>query len=291
MPESDSGEQTEQTGDLVSIHEASMEDLDNFLSMPEEDEGEKQETEPAQQQTREAAKPEVQEDDDKVTISKSELAKMAKMLEQKEGYIQRRNTDVGNLRKQIADRDAEIARLQQGLDDKFLTNPKEAFQDTLKLEKNLEAKKSLEAEEQEILRESEAREVIERHLKPEEIDFNSMAAVLRADGIAEEYVNYFQQNPLRSVQPETLIQLAKRSAERTKVASVLKNLVDYTKGLESQLEKANLKPKNILKKIQAASQATPQLSGQTGGITPKNAKINPALMSDAELDELINSED
>jgi hypothetical protein len=97
------------------------------------------------------------------------------------------------------------------------------------------------------------------------------------------------ENPYRGALPETLIQLAKRATAEKKVReleSTLQQIVPYTQKL---LEERKTAPQNVLKNVSTAMRQAPQVTASAGGTGQfgANRNVDPALMSDQELQEFL----
>lgn len=287
---------TTQEPEYVTIDEATDEELDAFLAGETEAELEPQtadeEYQAAENTQEDSGEPQESEEEAAPTETPEERAQrleaqneeLQERLEQQELFIKRRNSELGELRRQLQDQAKtlrEEAKELDGIDsDQAYAKRKEADQLEAEAEK---AKSEVEAQS----RVHEAQLLFAQHLRPNEMDLPAMVETLRRDGTDERVVKAFEQNPWVLARPETLIHLQKRAnAER-----MLIKTVEYAKQLIEENKKLKGKPRDVLNKIQRASSASQSLTAASGGAAQRGELSQKSFdkMTDSELDEYLKA--
>ena len=273
--------------EYVELPDATDEDISVFLENSERMESEPQvaqpQADPAQQKT-EAKQPE-EEPEVEQAQSKQDPEALREQLKQQELFIKRRNSEIGELRKQLK---AAQEKLQTTLDEKFYESPTQALMQARQIEMAQQKINELDAEEQALTNQHQAQVLLAHHVGGE-VDIEAIGESLVADGMPQEFVEQFKRNPYQSALPETLIQLAKRASAERKVRQMeeaLHQLVPYTQKL---LEERKQLPQHVLKNVSSALRQAPQVTGSAGGTGQYggNRAIDPSMMSDAELMEFL----
>ena len=292
-------EGTGETQELVSIPDASDDDLLSFLKAepaPEQDDGpepketeeeqtEVQETEEvpvtaAEQKPAEAPKPaEDKKDPEKL---QADLVRAQEALKQQEYFIQRRGTEIGQLRREKKELQTQLEAL---LEEKKLDSPREARQIEKALDKNEAELEQLDFEEVEMRRRFEAQQTVLRHINPGDVNVEDMAAVLAEDdNIDPKFVEQFKRDPF-GVDGVYLVNLAKRAQAKKELGearSILQKVVAYAKQLEAENKSLKGKPEQVLRDIQTAVKRPPSINASTGAPT----KAKPATLSQKDLASL-----
>lgn len=273
--------------EYVDLPDASDEDIAAFLENSGKEESQAQvapqQTDPAQQQT-EAEQPK-EEEEVKQAQSKVDPEVLREQLKQQELFIKRRNSEIGELRKQLK---AAQEKLQTTLDEKFYESPTQALMQARQIEMAQQKINELDAEEQALTNQHQAQVLLAHHVGGD-IDIEAIGQSLLADGMPQQFVEQFKANPYSAALPETLIQLAKRASAEQKVRQMeeaLNQLVPYTQKL---LEERKQLPQHVLKNVSSALRQAPQVTGSAGGtgLVGGNRAIDPSMMSDAELMEFL----
>jgi hypothetical protein len=280
--------QTGPSSEYVDLHEASDADLEAFLAKGDEVAAPQQAEQPANPEAKTEQKVEPQTDEPKVeqAASKQDPEAMRKQLEQQELFIKRRNSEIGELRKQLR---AAQEQLQTSLDEKFYESPTQALAQARQIEMAQQKINELDAEEQELTNTHQAQVLLAHHVGPEGLDVEAVGEALASDGMPSEFIQHFLSNPYQAALPETLIQLAKRAQAERKVKQMeqaLSQLVPYTQKL---LEERKSLPNNVLRNVQSALRQSPQVTGSAGGTgqVSGSGAVNFASMSEAELNEFL----
>ena len=286
--------------DINNIHSATDAEIQSYLSEASnfEDSEPAQQEEPEApttdasdsqvvQQTEETASSGEQEgvaNPPSVDQLQAELGKLQAKVQQQEDFIRRRNTELGQSRKERNEAKAQLVQLrqalEQGLDEKWSVNPKEAFADQATINQ-IDQRLQMEEQQDTILT---RQEVVANHIQPGDVDINDMLVSLRSDGIPEEHVQAFSQNPYSMAQAETIIQLAKRA----KAEKAVRELAGFVKALVDENTKLRQQGSNVVKKISnELNKTTPQVTAtpQTGN--GRAVAKPPHLMSSAEIEAFL----
>lgn len=273
--------------EYVDLPDATDEDISAFLENAGKEESvapvAPQQADPAQQQNK-AEQPE-EEPEVEEAKAKPDMEAIRRQLEQQELFIKRRNSEIGELRKQLK---AAQEKLQTTLDETFYESPTQALAQARQIEMTQQKLSELDAEEQALTNQHQAQILLAHHVGGE-VDIEAIGESLMADGMPQEFVEQFKRNPYNSALPETLIQLAKRASAERKVRQMeeaLNQLVPYTQKL---LQERKQLPQHVLKNVSSALRQAPQVTGSAGGtgLIGGNKAIDPSMMSDAELMEFL----
>lgn len=277
--------------EYVELHEASDDDIAAFLDGAEERESQSeavQQQEDPKQQERTTVEPPKDAPQVEQAASKQDLEAFRRQLEGLELLNKRRTSEFGEFKKQLRE---FIQNKTQGLDEKFLESPTQAYAQAREVERAQEKLQATEAEEQAFTNAHQSQILLAHHVGAEGIDIEAIGEALAADGMPDDFIEHFKRNPYQSALPETLIQLAKRaSAERRvrQMEQALTQLVPYTQQL---LQERKQIPRDVLKNVQSALRQSPQVTGSAGGTgqLSGNRAVDPALMSDEELAEFLKN--
>ena len=277
--------------EYVELPEASDDDIAAFLDGAEERESQLeavQQQEDPKQQERTTVEPPKDAPQVEQAASKQDMEAFRRQLEGLELLNKRRTSEFGEFKKQLRE---FIQNKTQGLDEKFLESPTQAYAQAREVERAQEKLQATEAEEQAFTNAHQSQILLAHHVGAEGIDIEAIGEALAADGMPGDFIEHFKRNPYQSALPETLIQLAKRaSAERRvrQMEQALSQLVPYTQQL---LQERKQLPRDVLKNVQSALRQSPQVTGSAGGTGQLggNRAVDPALMSDAELEEFLKN--
>lgn len=279
------------TNDSVEIPDATDEDLDAYLELsqiseasPQEQEQPTEKVEEAQPEEKkpEASRPPVKTQED----LEAENQALQRRLEQQELFIRRRSTEIGELRKQLKERNDG---LKEDLDSKYIGDTAQSVKVALEIEKNELRLADLENQQTDMERVHAAQKVFSMYVQPGEVSVDDMAACLVNDGIAPEFVEQFKRDPYRSTTPETLVHVAKRAkAEKT-----LSQVVAFAKAQHQRIKELETgsSAESVVKRIERAAKQTSTVTassgGSRGGAKPSVSSADIASLSDAELNELL----
>jgi hypothetical protein len=277
--------------EYVELHEASDDDISAFLEGAPNRESAQPQAEPQQQadpvkQETQAEPPQEEPKPQDAVVSKEELEAIRRQLEGQELLLKRRTSEIGELKRQFRE---FVEQKSQNLDEKFLESPTEALKQARQVEMAQQKLQELEAEEQNLTNVHQAQVLLAHHVGPDGLDAEAIAQSLSDDKMPQEFIQSFLKNPYQAALPETLIQLAKRASAEKKARQMeeaLQQLVPYTQKL---LEERKQLPQHVLKNVQSALRQAPQVTGSAGGTGQLggNRAVDPALMSDQELQEFL----
>lgn len=278
------------TQEYVEIPDASDEDLESFLNDSQEGapQPEQQATtpEPGQDEMPKqpvAPPPPPAQDNEQVT--RAEFERMRKQLEGQELLIKRRTSEIGELKHRL---NSFIGTKDQELDELWTVNPRAAHQTQQQIDQAKAAIANLENEEQTLTNVHQAQTLVATHVGPS-VDWGAAVEVLREDGMPEEYLQQFVRNPFASALPETLIQLAKRGQERQRAVQAEAALQEIVPIIQQLIAENRTAPNNVARNISNALRQSPSITASNGGRghPDRTANVNPASMSDAELEEFL----
>lgn len=274
--------------EFVELHEASDADLEAFLNGPEPTEQAPVEQPQADPEAKTEQKVDLQKEEPKkpeAQVSREDYEALRKKVEGQELLLKRRTSDLAEVKKQLRD---FIEKNTQNLDEQWLESPTQAYAKARQVEMAQQKLQEAEAEEQALTNAHQAQVLLEHHVGQDNYDVEAIAQSLAADGMPQEFIQSFVQNPYQAALPETLIQLAKRASAEKKVRemeTVLQQIVPYTKQL---LEERKALPQNVLKNVSSALRQSPQVTAAAGGTGQvSNRPVDFALMSDSELEQFL----
>ncbi len=241
---------------------------------PEEAEGETSE----KKETPSETPPEEKEGE----TEQSEVETLRRQLQDKESFIQRQASEIGELRKFTSQEDADPpSPTAEENEDDFFDNPKEAVSKTVeRVIEERDRKQAFEVERIRLLGEETKSMVTEA--VPDFKDFlDDISELAKEDGYTDENLAAFKADPFISSDPGILISYAKR-------AQMKRQLSEY----EREISELKKKPEEVVKRIQeAAGKNGTTLTGKTAsmprGTRPEISEPQIASMSDAELDEAL----
>lgn len=250
----------------LDVHSMNDAALDALLA---EDEGE-----PAEQVEVEL-KPEPEITPDPAPVN-TEVEKLAKQVADKEAFIQQRNAEIGELRRQAASLQEQLAKVNpEELDDLYTMNPSEAVNQVLAIRENQARLEQLEWQAQ--VKENET--VIKDFVPDFEDLMDDMAETLKEMKYAPEVIQNFKNNPYAG-QPAILVNLAARA-----------KLAKENKSLKAEIELLKKAPGEVLKKVeQAARQSLTAATGKAGGSAAITSK-QVHQMTAAEIEAALNEPD
>jgi hypothetical protein len=209
-------------------------------------------------------------------VSREEYEKLLAQLQQKDGdldkqlkhtknlekFIQRRNNEIGELRKQRAQ---EILTARQRLSEMALTSEEE-FEERANLREAEREFDQLTEAQQELNEQGSAVQAVANFF-PNDLPVNEMVQLLAEDGISEEHLREFSQNPY-AVGEAALINIAKRVEERKFYTGKVRDIYSVAKQAIEALKKAeggSSAKREVIKGINQAMKDTSYLNGASGG--------------------------
>jgi len=284
----------------VEIEKADDEDLDSYLErfkageFDEDGEPEAPRTEGNDQPAEEAApvEPKAPEQDDRVTLSRAELEAYQQKIvrqeaenRQKEQFIQRQKQQLGEARQEAK---RYKSQLEGRLED--AGSQAEAFQILREMEKADGVIQEIDSREAGIDKVQQTFQAVSQAVDLTSIPIDDVKEVLRSDGLNENQINTFLQNPWEA-DAAALVQLFKRSSEKTekkKYEKALQDLIPLTERLFEELKKQKGKPERLLSEVSKAIKSGPSLNASSGNSSPKRgiSDIDVTKLSSKELDDL-----
>lgn len=280
--------QSGETQEYVDTHEAADEDLEAFLANATEEDPTEAPEEVAAPEPEQKEKPELPEPQkDPAAVSREEFEKLAKQLQGQELLIKRRTSEIGELKKHVAQFKFEKEQL---VDEQWQVDPKQAYKTQQQIDQAANALTNLQAEEETIVTASQTQQLLATHIGPE-VDFVSMVESLRSDGMPEEYIQQFINNPYTSMLPETALQLAKRGSAEKKARELESYLYQVVPLLQNLMQQQKQTPNDVAKNIANTLRQSPSITASSGGTgqSSKPRTADPTLMSDVELEEFLRN--
>lgn len=311
--------ETQENQDFVEITDASQNDLDAFLSSSESEEVQKsedheQEATQERQAVQPSQKPQASEEysdtqklevaakprqysSDEIAVIEAENKRLKTSNEQKERFIQQRNSELGELRKLHGEKSQSLLtrrkQLQEGLQEKYDLDPVAAADDR-------DSIKEIDAELAEIKHEGGRAEKIVRSqslfhslIDTNKVSVEDMANVLRADGVSEDFVSAMKANPWEFADGGTLVQMAKRAEEmksHKKAIGDLGILAQHIRKQEGEIQKLRGKPSQMLNNVQRhLNQTPPVTSGNGTSAEDARPMVDPTRMSTDELNSYLKN--
>ena len=268
---------------MVAIEDASDEDLESFLK------GDHQPAEtvaapPAEPQPEVQAQPEAAPTPAENTVPQRTPqqveTELREQLRQKELFIQRQANALGETRKQLR---AALAEREQTLDEAFLESPSKGLIQHQQVQELKEKLQTVDAQEEQLKQAFQAQQALARWIKPGEVTLEDTVRSLRDDGVPEDFISHYQQNPLTSLTPDGLVHLAKRA----KAEGLLRKAIPIIQGLIAERDKLRAAPKQMLEKVSQAARQTPMMTAASGGGSQTATNVNPTSMSDAEIEAIL----
>lgn len=201
-------------------------------------------------------------------------AKLEKRLRDKDEFIEKRNAEVGLLRKQARER--ELASIPDDVDvnsEEFMLDPKSAVDKILEAKKKKEEILNQERSEQ-IKQLEEQTKTLLKQVDPEfEDTVPSIIDVLKQDQAPQHIIDQFQSQPYRTFNPAVVLQLIHRA-----------KLSNRVKELEAELAKAKSRPAQIVDNINKHGSA----KSKVASVPPTAPRHKKSLenLTEADLDRM-----
>lgn len=213
--------------------------------------------------------------EEQATISVAELEKLRNQVNQQEEFIQKRNTEFGELRKRELELQNEISNRPSDDDmrEKLDTDPLEAHRDLIAQDRADDERARLQAQIQQL----DAEQTISKAIPDFKELKDDIVALAKSDGLAERDIMDLQNNPY-VFNPQDVISLARRAQDAKRIQT-----------LEDQVSAISTSKQNMAKNIARAANSSKPLTAAAGQATPPNLDISSKQLrdlSDAELDEL-----
>ena len=260
---------------MTMIDNATIEELDAMLETPEPAQPE------AIQQPESVAEPKVESVEEQLAALRAEVAKNQKQLKDKEDFINQRNQEIGLLRKQTrAKQQAELDR--ELTEEEILENPKLAVEKAIERKQLLE--KMDEERQAEVMEEikGQHKQLLDKMVPQFEDSKATILEVMKADGLPEEMLAQFSDNPTATLHPQLIFQLAKRAEAFREIADLKQQLMEAGKKPLKVVENLNNYGK-AKSPVTNAPATNPRPASKLAGL--KESDIDK--MSIEQLNELI----
>ncbi len=227
----------------------------------------------------------------------AENARLKKEGNQKELFIQRRGTELGNLRAELGKTRKELLAakqaLEQGLQDKFQEDPVKGIEDRERI-KELDGQiQGLDSQEARASKIVEAQTFFLRHVDTEKVSPQDIANVLKEDGLSEQHLATFLANPWEWTTPEALVQMGKRAEDRKNHEEAINDrmiLARHVLHLQGELDKAKKRPGEVARNIQRNLSRAPSVSSASTSVSRGGGEdLDPTQMTVAELDAALKN--
>jgi len=302
--------------DMVELHEATVEDLDQALAAAEQEEasgGEVLEKKTPPEKQIPSGQPELKSEGVATTGAEpskpvrtftqeeiqgilAENERHKKEGNQKELFIQHRNTELGRLRSEYNTAKQQLAALKaqlaNGLEDRFSENPIQAVNDRDRIKEIDSELEGLDQQETRASKIVEAQTFFLRHVDTEKVSIDDVAATLKADGVDDRYIAQFKANPWEFTTPEALVQMGRRAMDRKSLAEADNDrriLAKHVLYLNEQLSKQKARPGQVMAQVQRNLNQAPNVTAASTSAPISARDIDPTRMSIAELDAAIQA--
>jgi hypothetical protein len=277
------GDSETQEQEYIDLYEASDEDLDAFLDSSDEDYQEEGIDEPEEEPVDEQAPTKQQGESIEARLARleAENANLKNQRRDTQSFLGRRATEIGELRAQLRQAHSQLeAKLTEEED---TLPPREVA----KLQGQIERIETRDRELQGEHAMEVAKDTVRKHVQPWQEMNNDIASVLLSDGIPEEKVIAFIQDPYQYASGTEIVHLANR-AKAVRIATIL---LEENKALKAQLAGKPQKPSPARKVVENLSQASqPGVNGVQRGRVPQSRPVSRedvAGLSDAEIDRIL----
>lgn len=216
---------------------------------------------------------------------------------QKELLIRTRRSELGQMQAQISSQREQLlqakAQLEENLREVFREDPYEGMQRQNRLAQINDHLQTLDAREAQAVQIVESQSLFLAHIGDDPQIINSAAEMLRVEGIPENFVQQFAQNPWTFTSPEGLVEIGKRAKlyNEFKTADSDRNLLArHVLHLNKELEKYKARGQSTVNQIQKNLNQSPSVTAKGSGGAPRASVMNPnavAAMSDAEVKQAL----
>jgi len=238
--------QTEVTAEAIeAIDNASSEELEAMLEQGTQPEPTSEAEPEAEQATQDDEPSEELSLEDRLQALEENNTKLSKRLSDKDEFISRRNAEIGELRKQV--RDKELDNLSDEVDvneDEFFEDPKAAIEKVIEARKRKEAILEADKAEQAKKFHEDTRQLITT-IDPEFDDrIPEIVSILKADDAPENVLKAFKDKPFTTFNPAVTLQLIKRAGLEKQIAELKASLADAQNKPNKMLDNLNRFGKN-----------------------------------------------
>lgn len=267
--------------ELVALKEGKVEDVEDDAEVVEEEKTDEAQDKFVSREEYEKLLAQLQEKD-------GDLEKQLKHTKNLEKFIQRRNNEIGELRKARAQ---DILAARKRLSDMALTSEEE-FEERANLREAEREFDQLTQAQEELHEQGTAIQAVARYF-PEDLPVPEMVQLLADDGISEDILQEFSQNPY-AVGEAALINIAKRVQERKMYTGKIRDIYGVALQAIEALKKAeggSSAKREVIKGINQAMKDTSYLNGASGG-SLGNSRIDVSdvtKLTDEQLKSFLDS--
>lgn len=213
---------------------------------------------------------------------KKELVEQRMANEQKEAFLQRRNTEYGETKRQLAEANAYLQKL---ISEDSFDSPAQAAEAVIQLKENERNIQAIDAEQQKLHYVHEWHETVGRYVDPKQVQIDDAVEILQEHKIDPRAIEAFRRNPIEAARPLEALYLF----EAAKWRKTTKQLVNYVQKLQGDLEKSKSKPEEVLRGVEKALRSSPTVNGSAGASSARKSgkDSDPSKWSDAEINEFL----
>lgn len=291
-----SDEQLEQllTGETQELEGENSEEsaqVDAAQDSPEATPEDEQAADESAEDTEEDSQDDDKSEEELMQVSKAEWDKRARQLAQQEQFLKRRNTELGQLRKEIRElRKEKEEQLEEAYDDNDTRKARKLEKDLEELDKK---NKDIDTEEKIGTIKHHYAAAYHKFLQPDELDPVGMSQTAEAIGFPKEMAQRMGHDPIGvGLDPLASVFLAKA----TRGNKLVMQFANYAKGLQEEVAElkkvAKSAPDKALNGISKALKSKPSIGADSGGAgTVGIESLDPSNipnLSDEELDRLLS---
>lgn len=220
-----------------------------------------------------------------VEAIQKQLLEQRTALEQKEAFIQRRNNELGQSRRELAEANAYLKKL---ISEDSFESPAHAAEAVIQLRENQKELEAIETEQQQTQYLDQWHGTVRRFVDPRQVHIDDAVEILREHQVDSGTIENFRRDPARAAGPLEAVYLF----EAAKWRKTAKSLVSYVQKLQGDLEKSKGKPEQVLRSVDKALRSSPQITGSAGASSSRKSGKDTDITkwSDAELSEFLKSQ-
>lgn len=281
--------------ELVRVEDAEDGEIEEYLKKaanepagdePESEDVEESDDAPATERVKEPETPEEPKAEPQKTYTREEVETLQRQLleqrtalEQKEAFIQRRNTELGENRRELAEANAYLKKL---ITEDSFESPAQAAEAVIQMRENQKNLEALEAEQQHINYQHNWHGTVSRFVDPKQVQIDDAVEILQEHRVAPDMIEAFRRNPSQAAGALEAVYLF----EAAKWRKTAKQLVTYVQKLQGDLTKSNKRPEEMLKNVDKALRSSPQVGGSAGASSARNPgkDSDPTTWTDADIE-------
>lgn len=211
-------------------------------------------------------------------------------LAEKEKFIQRRSTEIGELRKQVRD---YAARLDAAAEEAEAAGDiRKVTELSLKKQEAERKEEELRGEQTRLDNAAQAHALLPKYLSPEEFDPQAIGVELSEMNLPPAAVQQIVADPHSSMYPETLIFASRMAYYGKHLRSIVPKFQQLQQENAQLKEQLRNKPNEVLKGVTKALKTTQTVNATASASSRPNRTpvVNPANLSDADLEALLQGD-